>query len=90
MLPVVRGEDETGRQILLYAILTYAVSQLPFSNGSFGLIYLAVSLPLGLYFIWGAFRLMRDPSRKRALQLYLYSLAYLAAIFVAMVIDVKV
>jgi protoheme IX farnesyltransferase len=89
MMPVVRGEDETRRQILLYAILTYAVSQLPFSGGSFGLIYLAVSLPLGLYFIWSAYKLMRDPSRKRALQLYLYSLAYLAALFTAMVIDVK-
>jgi protoheme IX farnesyltransferase len=89
MLPVVRGEDETRRQILLYAVLTYAVSQLPFSGGSFGLIYLAVSLPLGFGFIWGAFKLMRDPSRKRALQLYLYSLAYLAALFVAMVLDVK-
>jgi protoheme IX farnesyltransferase len=90
MMPVVRGEDETRRQILLYAVLTYAVSQLPFSGGSFGAIYLAVSLPLGMYFIWSAFKLLRNPSRKRALQVYLYSLAYLAALFISMVIDVKI
>ena len=36
MLPVVRGEAETRRQILLYAVLLYAVSQLPFCAGAFG------------------------------------------------------
>ena len=36
MLPVVRGEAETRRQILLYAVLLYAVTQLPFCAGGFG------------------------------------------------------
>ena len=40
MLPVVRGEDETRRQILLYTVLLYAVTQLPFCAGGFGAIYL--------------------------------------------------
>lgn len=89
MLPVVRGEDETRRQIVLYAVLTWAVSQLPFSAGSFGALYLAVSLVLGVTFIGLAVRLLRHPSRKAALQVYLYSLAYLALLFGAMVADVK-
>ena len=44
MLPVVRGEDETRRQILLYSVLLYAVTQLPFCAGGFGGLYLVASL----------------------------------------------
>ena len=77
MLPVVRGERETRRQILLYTILLYAVSQLPFCAGAFGVPYLVASVGLGAVFIYGAWRLTRAPSRRTALRLYLFSLAYL-------------
>ena len=87
MLPVVRGEDETRRQILLYTFLLYAVTQLPFCAGGMGAIYLVASLGLGLAFIGGAVRLYRRADRRAALQLYLFSLAYLASLFVAMVAD---
>jgi protoheme IX farnesyltransferase len=87
MLPVVRGEQETRRQILLYSVLLYAVTQLPFCAGGFGAIYLAASLVLGLGFIGGAVRLYRRADRRSALHLYLYSLAYLALLFCAMVAD---
>jgi protoheme IX farnesyltransferase len=87
MLPVVRGETETRRQILLYAVLLYAVTQLPFCAGGFGLVYLAASLALGLGFIAGAVVLQRRADRRSALRLYLYSLAYLALLFSAMVAD---
>jgi protoheme IX farnesyltransferase len=89
MLPVVRGEAETRRQILLYTVLLYAVTQLPFCAGGFGPIYLAASLLLGLGFIAGAVRLYRRADRRSALQLYLFSLAYLALLFCAMVADAK-
>ena len=68
MLPVVRGEDETRRQILLYAVLLYAVTQLPFCAGGFGAIYLVASLVLGLAFIAGAVRLYRRADRRSALR----------------------
>jgi protoheme IX farnesyltransferase len=87
MLPVVRGEDETRRQILLYSILLYAVTQLPFCAGGFGAVYLLASLALGLAFIGGAVRLLRRADRRSALRLYLFSLAYLALLFCAMVAD---
>jgi protoheme IX farnesyltransferase len=87
MLPVVRGEVETRRQILLYSILLYAVTQLPFCAGGFGIIYFVASLVLGVGFIGGAVRLYRRADRPAALQLYLYSLAYLALLFCAMVAD---
>ena len=87
MLPVVRGEAETRRQILLYTILLYAVTQLPFCAGGMGGIYLAASLVLGIGFIHGAVRLYNRATRSAALQLYLFSLAYLALLFGAMVAD---
>jgi heme o synthase len=87
MLPVVRGEQETRRQILLYAVLLYAVTQLPFCAGGLGSIYLVASLLLGLGFVAGAVRLYRRADRRSALQLYLFSLAYLALLFCAMVAD---
>jgi protoheme IX farnesyltransferase len=89
MLPVVRGERETRRQILLYTVLLYAVSQLPFCAGAFGATYLVASVLLGAGFIYGAVRLLRRPERRNALRLYLYSLAYLAALFAAMVADAR-
>ena len=89
MMPVVRGEQETRRQILLYTLLLYAVSQLPFCAGAFGGFYLIASMVLGLAFIGGAIRLYRRADRRAALQLYLFSLVYLALLFGAMVADVK-
>jgi heme o synthase len=90
MLPVVRGEAETRRQILLYSVLLYAVTQLPFCAGGFGAIYLVASLLLGGAFIGGAVLLYRRADRRSALKLYLFSLLYLALLFCAMVIDAKV
>jgi len=89
MMPVVRGEHETRRQILLYTLLLYAVSQLPFCAGAFGGVYLVCSMALGLGFIAGALWLYRRADRRTALRLYLFSLAYLALLFMAMLADVK-
>jgi len=89
MMPVVRGEQETRRQILLYSLLLYAVTQLPFCVGEFGGIYLVASMLLGLAFVAAAIRLYRRADRAAALRLYLYSLLYLALLFGAMVVDVK-
>jgi protoheme IX farnesyltransferase len=89
MLPVVRGEAETRRQILLYSVLLYAVTQLPFCAGGFGGIYLAGSLLLGALFMAGAYALYRRADRRSALRLYLFSLVYLALLFGTMVADVK-
>jgi protoheme IX farnesyltransferase len=89
MMPVVRGERETRRQIVLYTLLLYAVTQLPFCAGEFGIAYLFASIVLGLAFIAGALWLYRQADRRTALRLYLFSLAYLALLFGAMVADVK-
>jgi len=88
MLPVVRGEDDTRRQILLYTVLLYAVTQLPFCAGGLSFFYLVASLALGIPFIVLSLQLRRRADRPSALRVYLYSLGYLAALFAAMVADV--
>ena len=89
MMPVVRGEQETRRQIVLYTLLLYAISQLPFCAHAFGGFYLVASMALGCAFIAGSLWLYRRADRRTALRLYLFSLLYLALLFGAMVADVK-
>jgi protoheme IX farnesyltransferase len=90
MLPVVRGEDETRRQILLYTVLLFVLSFLPACAGLFGPLYHVFAWLLNLVFIGLAVVLYRRADRRTALRTYLFSLAYLAALFAVMVIDVKV
>ena len=90
MLPVVRGEDETRRQILLYTVLLYAVTQLPFCAGGLGIAYLIPSMALGAAFVFFAVKLLRTKDRLWALRTYLFSLAYLALLFLSMAIAANV
>jgi len=87
MLPVVRGDRETARQILLYTVLLVGLSLLPYLSQTFGLVYLLSAAALGAYFLVLAVRLLRDTSRANARGLFLYSLAYLALMFAAIGID---
>jgi protoheme IX farnesyltransferase len=87
MLPVVRGDRETARQIVLYSLALVAVTLLPWAWGTAGLLYLACALALGAVFIWLAERLRRDTTPRRAMILFHYSLAYLALLFVAIAVD---
>jgi protoheme IX farnesyltransferase len=87
---VVRGEEETRRQIVLYTILLIAVTLLPVIGGLFGFIYLAAALVLDGIFLALAIRLQKLATRPAALRLYLYSLGYLALLFAAMVVDSKI
>jgi protoheme IX farnesyltransferase len=87
MLPVVRGEAETRRQIVIYSFALLAVTLLPLAGGLFGALYAAAAVLLGAALCGLALALWRRPSRKAALRLYLYSLAYLALLFAAMAAD---
>ena len=87
MLPVVKGDEATRRQILAYAAGLTAFTTLPFFTGLFGAGYLVAALALGGGFIALAVRLLRHPSRPAALRLYLSSLAYLALLFCSMALD---
>ena len=89
MLPVVRGERETARQIVLYSLVLVAVTLTPWAWGSAGLGYVAAALALGGAFVWLAERLRRDLTPRRAALLFHYSLLYLALLFVALALDVS-
>jgi protoheme IX farnesyltransferase len=90
MLPVVRGESVTRFQIVLYTVLLVGITMLPVIDGTFGVVYLSAATVLGAAFIGMALRLWRAAERRPALHHYLFSMAYLALLFVAMAIDANV
>src|SRR5579884_2494126 len=88
MMPVVMGEAETRKQILLYSLLLLGVTMILFVMHTMGYIYLAAALILCGILIYMAIRLWLDKQSKRwARTLFWYSNCYLAAIFAVMVID---
>ncbi len=87
MLPVVAGEGETYRQILLYTLLLLAATLVLFVTGAFGLIYLAAALLFGGVLLALGIWLWRERTLKRARTLFWFSNYYLALLFAFMVVD---
>ncbi|MSP14573.1 MAG: protoheme IX farnesyltransferase [Chloroflexi bacterium] len=87
MLPVVKGDTETIRQILLYTLIMLIITFLPFVIRLGSIVYLLLALLLGGWFLILAIQLWRDRSKKTALRLYKYSMLYLALIFMALALD---
>jgi protoheme IX farnesyltransferase len=87
MLPNVRGDRETARQIVLYSVGMIAVTLAPVALGWSGAVYLGGALVLGGIFLWLALKLQRDLTKRRAAILFHYSLLYLALLFAAMALD---
>jgi protoheme IX farnesyltransferase len=87
MLPVVRGEQETNRQILLYSFPLVASTLVLVPVAGMGSFYLASAAVLGGVFVALAVRLWRTPRPSASRALFLYSLLYLALLFSAMAVD---
>jgi protoheme IX farnesyltransferase len=87
MLPVVRGERATTRQILAYSLALVPITLLPFFWHTVGVLYLVCAVVLGAALVALAWRLMHRTSPARARLLFHFSLAYLALLFVAMALD---
>jgi protoheme IX farnesyltransferase len=90
MLPVVRGEEATTWGIFTYALSLVPLSLLLFLGGGLGPLYLVVAVGLGLVFVGWSVRLIRAAAaRRRAIArgLYVYSLLYLALLFVVIMVD---
>lgn len=87
MLPVVMGERETKKQILLYSLILVAVTLVLFAMQAMGYVYLIGAVILGGIFIYMAIRLMLDTSRKWARTIFWFSNCYLTLIFAIMVLD---
>ncbi|HEV2010178.1 MAG TPA: heme o synthase [Candidatus Limnocylindria bacterium] len=93
MLPVVHGDRAAQWGILLYATALVPLSVLLFLTRSVGLVYLFAALVLGIVFVGFAVRLLRSAAAKQrsvARSVYLYSLLYLALLFVAIMVDTTV
>ncbi len=87
MLPVVMGERETHKQILLYSFLLLGTTLVLFAMHTMGYIYLIGAVGLGGVLVYMAIRLLLDKTKKWARTLFWYSNCYLAAIFAVMVVD---
>lgn len=87
MMPVVAGEAETRRQILIYAVLLAPLGVLPAFIGMSSLLYGAVAAGLGLNFIRLSRALMRSLDDSAARRLFGFSIVYLFLLFLGLVID---
>jgi len=87
MLPVTHGVEYTRLHILLYSLLLFIITLLPYLTGMSGLIYLSAVVPLGLGFIYFAILMMRRKDDKTAMRTFFYSLMYLTVLFIALLID---
>ena len=90
MLPVVSGEEYTVLNIFLYSLVLVALAMLLAITPAAGWLYLTAAALLGAVFVALSWRLKQDPSSRHAKNLYLYSLLYLALLFVAMIADATV
>ena len=87
MLPVQKGVDFTKQHILLYTVLLFVCTMLPFSVGMFNELYLISAAILGSIFLYYSIRLLRDKTNSYAMPTFAYSLIYLALLFVVMLLD---
>ena len=87
MLPVTHGEAFTRLHILLYTILLVVASVLPFVIAMSGPLYLAGALALGAGFLYWAIVLIRNNNDKAPMETFRYSILYLGALFLVMLID---
>ncbi|HEY1393319.1 MAG TPA: heme o synthase [Methylibium sp.] len=87
MLPVTHGNEFTRLQVLLYTLVLFAATLLPFVYGMSGWLYMAAAVALGLGFIGHAFRLWRSYSDALARKTFRFSILHLSLLFAALLLD---
>jgi protoheme IX farnesyltransferase len=87
MLPVTHGSDFTRLQILLYTLILFAATLLPFVYGMSGWIYLVAAVLLGAGFCGHAFKLWRGYSEALARRTFRFSIWHLSLLFAALLAD---
>lgn len=93
MAPIVIGEKATVIQMVMYAVLTIALTLMPFFLNEFSIVYflaalaLNVLLALRMYHMYAMAQRGENIDRSAALPLYKYSMSYLALLFLAMALD---
>ena len=88
MLPVTHGLEFTRVQILLYTVLLFLVTLLPYLTGMSGVIYLISAATLGALFLGYSVKIFLEPDNPRiAFKTFKYSVNYLMVLFVALLVD---
>ena len=86
MMPVIKGDQYTKKQIFLYSVLMVITTLVPYLLGMSSQIYLALALILGAGFIYYTIKLFVDANNKYAKKLFWYSIFYLFAIFLSLLV----
>lgn len=87
MLPVTHGKDFARLHIFLYSILLFCITLFPYILNLSGNIYLIGTIIIGLKLMIDSYMLMRSKSDTRAIQLFRYSITYLAILFALLLVD---
>lgn len=87
MLPVTHGHRYTRLHVLLYTLILFACTLLPYLYGMSGLIYLSAAVALGLGFIIYAVRMFMRYSDAIARSTFRFSIVYLSLLFAALLVD---
>ena len=87
MLPVQKGVAFTKQHILLYTVLLFVCTLLPYATELFNEVYLVCAVILGLIFVYYSYRLLVDDSNSHAMPTFAYSIVYLGALFSVMLLD---
>ena len=87
MLPVTHGNRFTALHILLYTILMFLITLLPFATMLSGWIYLISAVVLGVIFLYWSIEILREKNPKAPMETFKYSINYLLLLFVAMLAD---
>jgi len=87
MLPVTHGDKFTRLHVLFYTVILTACTMLPFATRMSGAIYIVAAIALDLLFLYYAVKIYTDYSDRLAQRTFRYSIAYLTALFAALLID---
>jgi len=87
MLPVTHGIAFTKLHTLLYTIIMFLITLLPYATRMSGPLYLLGAVVLGLGFLYWAIELLRGKNPKAPMETFKYSIIYLMALFVVMLVD---
>lgn len=87
MLPVTHGEHVTKIHIILYTVIMFLISLLPYLTGMSGPLYLLAAVVLGLGFLVWSLLLMYKPKASTAMDTFRYSIVYLMVLFIVLLVD---
>ena len=87
MLPVTHGVEYTKLHILLYTLIMFVITLLPYATRMSGPLYLAAAVVLGLRFLYWSIEMLRNKNHLAPIKTFRFSIIYLMALFLFMLVD---